>query len=124
MAANAHFGWLLITFGFLWGAWLGLRFDKPEWLGGYGSLRRRLLRLGHIACFGLGFLNVLYALSAPTLSLLEWRQHAAGWGFVLGGVLMPVTCVLTAIKPRLKPLFVAPVGALVFGGVVLCIGML
>ena len=31
-------------------------------MGGYGSFRRRLTRLGHIAFFGLGFVNLFYGL--------------------------------------------------------------
>jgi hypothetical protein len=31
----------------------------PGWLGDYGSTARRLVRLGHIACFGIGILNLL-----------------------------------------------------------------
>jgi hypothetical protein len=33
------------------GAALGLSFHRDDWLG---SWRRRLLRLGHFACFGMG----------------------------------------------------------------------
>ena len=32
-------------------------------MGGYASLRRRMTRLGHISFFGLGIINVLFALS-------------------------------------------------------------
>ena len=37
--------------GVLSGMAMGLFFHQDGWLGGYGSFRRRLLRLGHIAFY-------------------------------------------------------------------------
>src|SRR5438093_781289 len=62
--ANWIFGWSMILSGLLVGAGLGLFFHHENFLGGYASLRRRLLRLGHIALIALGALNVLYSYSA------------------------------------------------------------
>ena len=58
---NETFGWLWVALGLLSGTILGLRFQREDWLGGYASHRRRLVRLGHISLFGLGFLNILFA---------------------------------------------------------------
>lgn len=124
MPLNAWFGWLWITLGFVSGAVIGLRFHKAEWLGGYGSLRRRLVRLGHISFFALGLLNVFFAMSAPGYGLAAWRLSAASWAFVVGAGAMPVCCGLMAWKRRLQPLFVVPVAALIFGGVTTTIGIL
>ena len=60
---NWTFGWLLILSAFLTGAGIGIFFERDDFLGGYGSFRRRLLRLGHISLAALGMLNVLYGLS-------------------------------------------------------------
>ena len=40
-------------------------------MGGYGSFRRRLARLGHISFFGLGFLNLLLAFTNQLVGLPE-----------------------------------------------------
>ena len=47
-------GWGLILAAFLVGAVIGLRTHRDEFLGGYASFRRRMVRLGHIAlaCWG------------------------------------------------------------------------
>jgi len=52
--------WLGVALGIIGGAWLGLHYDREGWLGGYGALRRRLIRLGHIALIALGLLNILF----------------------------------------------------------------
>jgi hypothetical protein len=57
-------GWVLVLLGLASGLFLGLGFHLDHFLGGYTSLRRRLVRLGHIALVALGALNVLWALSA------------------------------------------------------------
>jgi hypothetical protein len=101
-------GWSLIIAGFAGGALLGAGFHRDDFLGGYGSWRRRLLRLGHIACVALGMLNLLYAATVP-------RAPLAGAGALLlaaGGVAMPLTCLLVAFVPRLRGLFAIPVALL------------
>lgn len=110
---NAAFGWLWILAGLVSGALLGLFFRRENWLGGYASLPRRLVRLGHISFLGLGMLNVLFALSAPWLHLKDWQAGAASWGLIAGGVSMPAVCGLSAWNQRLVPLFVVPVACLI-----------
>ena len=61
-------GWWLILAAFVTGAALGLGFHREDFLGGYGSFRRRLARLGHIALAALGGLNVLYGLAPVPVS--------------------------------------------------------
>ena len=58
---NLAFGWVWITMGFLSGALLGMGFHRETFMGGYDSWSRRMARLGHIAFFGLGILNLLLA---------------------------------------------------------------
>ena len=41
----------------------------PSWIGDYDSVARRLLRLGHIAFFGLAMLNLFLVRHMPTLDL-------------------------------------------------------
>jgi hypothetical protein len=109
---NWYFGWGLILTAFLTGAILGLFFLRDEFLGGYASFRRRILRLGHIALAALGMINVLYSMAPPVpeSSLRSWIASVA---FVVGGVTMPAVCFLTAWRAGFRYLFFVPVGALV-----------
>lgn len=109
---NALAGWFGFLAGALSGAAIGLFFHREEWLGGYNSFRRRLLRLGHIACFGLGLINLAFALTVTRSSA------AAGLAsplLVAGLILMPLVCFLSAARPGFRRLFFLPVGA-VLGG--------
>ena len=78
-------------------------------MGGYGSQPRRLVRLGHISFFGIGLLNLFYALS---LIPLEVPLAAARWGslsFALALLSMPTCCFLTAWRQPLRHLYPIPV---------------
>ena len=124
IALNAAFGWCWITLGFLSGMLMGLRFYREEWLGGYNSWRRRLLRLGHIATVALGMLNVLFALTARYVPLLTWERDLISWSFLIGGVTMPIVCALAAWRQPLRHLFVVPVASLLTAGITLSVGIL
>ncbi len=124
MARNEVFGWVWILAGLLSGSVLGLRFQRENWLGGYASHPRRMIRLGHISFFGLGFLNILFALAGAKVSLGAEALGVASWMFVLGGVTMPVCCALMAWRRALQPLFAVPVTSLVLGAALVVYGML
>jgi hypothetical protein len=109
---NWYFGWGLILTAFLTGALLGLFFYREDFLGGYASFPRRMLRLGHIAMAALGMLNILYSLS-PLASEPALQTRIAGVGFILGGVTMPAVCFLTAWRVGFRHWFVVPVSALI-----------
>ena len=52
--------------GLVIGLWsFGGPLPEPAWIGGYGDLPRRLIRLAHIALFALGMINLMLV-----------RQHA------------------------------------------------
>jgi len=108
---NWYFGWWLILSAFVTGAWIGLSFHRHDFLGGYGSFRRRLVRLGHIAQAALGMLNVLYGLS-PWPGAADWHAAAASACFIAGGVSMPLVCFLSAWKEACRHLFFIPVACL------------
>ena len=38
--------------------------DREDWLGGYGSFKRRLYRLAHISFFGLAIVNLMFCFVA------------------------------------------------------------
>ena len=109
---NWYAGWCLLLVAFLTGALVGLGFHREDFLGGYGSFRRRLVRLGHIALAALGMLNLIYALS-PWPSPSRWQAEAASACFLAGGVAMPLVCFLSAWKEPFRHLFFLPVVALV-----------
>ena len=54
---NLLVAWLAILIGLVTGTVLGLFFHEENWMGGYGSWRRRMVRLGHISFFGTGSLE-------------------------------------------------------------------
>ena len=111
---NAISGWAGMLAGVVSGAAVGLGFHQDHWLGGYASWRRRMVRLGHIAFFGIGILNILYGV---TIATLGWgvRWQIGSWTLALAGVLMPATCFLAAWRKPLRHLFVVPVLCVVIG---------
>ena len=88
---------------------MGLAFHRDDFLGGYGSFRRRVWRLGHIACVALGMLNLLYAASARPQVPLAWLASPA---WIVCGVAMPLACFLTGWRKGFRLCFVVPVLAL------------
>ena len=112
---NAVVGWTLMAFGAVSGALIGLGFHRESWAGGYGSFRRRLMRLGHIAFFGLGLLNVLFGLYAASLPRAAGSLSIASWALVIAGVTMPAVCFLTAWKEPFRHLFPIPVLGVLVG---------
>jgi hypothetical protein len=119
---NLFAGWISLLGGVLSGMGLGLFFHRDGWLGGYASFRRRLLRLGHIAFFGLGFLNLLFALSLARLPSEALSVTAASIGLAAGAVTMPLCCFLTAWRTPFRHLFPLPATCVLVGVVGLLLG--
>ena len=118
---NWQAGWLLILASFATGAAIGLFFHRDDFLGGYQSFPRRLLRLGHIALAALGAINILFSLS-PWPVATTWLSSAASVCFIVGGVAMPSICFLTAWRRPFRHLFAVPVVALVLAALFTYIG--
>jgi hypothetical protein len=112
--SNLLAGWIGFLAGAVTGALMGLCFHREDWLGGYGSFPRRMLRLGHIACFGLGLINILFALTAATLPFSPAVQLASRC-LIVGMVTMPINCFLTAWKKGFRHLFFVPAGTTLAG---------
>ncbi len=110
--ANWYFGWSLIFSAFVIGAVLGLRFHHEDFLGGYTSFRRRIVRLGHIALAALGMMNAVYGI-APWPASGGWQATTAGVGLMIGGISMPAVCFLTGWRKPFRHLFFLPVTALI-----------
>jgi hypothetical protein len=109
---NFQIAWLAILVGLITGAFIGLFFHRENWLGGYGSWRRRMIRLGHISFFGTGFLNLAFVLSVRQVGL-EHPPPVAAVGFALGVLTMPTVCFLSAWRASFRHLFFVPVASLI-----------
>lgn len=119
---NLIAGWLGMLAGVLSGAVLGLFFHDEKWMGGYTSYRRRLARLGHIAFFGLGFLNLIFAATAAQFPLTGQNLNIASWALILGAATMPLCCFLSAWRKPLRHFFPIPVLSVTTGLLAILIG--
>ena len=110
MPTNVLFAWSWVLCGLISGTALGLFFHSPDWLGGYASWRRRMVRLGHISFLGTGLLNLGYGLCLVALPISP--LHLASAAFIVGAVTMPLVCFLSAWTDRFRHLFFIPVVSL------------
>ena len=110
MPLNLYTAWTCFLLGALAGAVPGLFFQGEQWLGGYGSWRRRLIRLGHISFFGIGALNLAFWVTCRLLG------HESGLALpsvllVVGAITMPLVCYLSAWKSFFRHIFFIPAGS-------------
>lgn len=128
---NLQIAWFWFSLGIVSGIRLGVCFHRPAWLGGYDSWPRRMIRLGHIAFFGTGFLNLAFALSvphlapdrtiavSPPLTEIAFELHslltACSLLLIVGAVSMPTVCFFCAWRKPLRHLFALPVVTLLGG---------
>ena len=105
---NILAAWVGILLGTLSGVISGIYFHEELWLGGYESWRRRLVRLGHIAFFELGLLNLAWVFTVRTL---HWSapHPAAGHALAASVLLLPAVCYLSAWRKPFRHLFFVPV---------------
>jgi hypothetical protein len=85
----------------------GLFFHGEGWLGGYTSWTRRMIRLAHLAFWGLAFLNLAFALSARALSLTSGLVVASTL-LIIGAITMPLVCYLSAWRSHFRHVFFIP----------------
>lgn len=124
VTSNLHIfvGWVAVLFGATAGAFLGLFFHKDGWAGGYSSFRRRMLRLGHISFFGIGFLNLFFGLTLNVIVLPEPNIRISSLGFLVAVIAMPLCCFLSAWRKPLRQLFPIPVIAVLAGIIPVLLG--
>lgn len=115
-------GWAGMLGGALSGALIGLSFHDERWAGGYGSFRRRMMRLGHISFFGIGFLNFMFGFSLQAMPIADTFIRIASTGFLLAMVTMPLCCFLAAWRKPMRHLFPVPVIAVMTGVVPVMMG--
>ncbi|MBT5874026.1 MAG: hypothetical protein HOH43_11465 [Candidatus Latescibacteria bacterium] len=95
----------------------------PSWLGEYGDTSRRLARLGHIACFGLGILNILIAQELPRLSLANRTRKIAANAMNLGNIFLPLTLFAAAAYHPVKYFMSLPASAVSLALVITAYGV-
>ncbi len=120
---NILFGWVWMCFGFLFGLTLGLWAEKDDWLGGYASVTRRYLRLGHVAFIALSMVNILYGRELGSVTLPDSVKNAGSGLMIFGAAGVPLACISAAFARRTKYLLPLPAVALLIGTVVLVVGL-
>lgn len=80
----------------------------PGWLGDYGSTARRMARLGHIACFGVGILNLLLVMETERTASLNTASRWASRLMNLGNIGLPLGLFFSAAVPPAKYLLALP----------------
>lgn len=112
---NLVFAWWWMACGCVSGAAAGMVFHREDALG-YASWRRRLMRLGHIAFFGTGLLNLGFALGVRAVpGTNATLVDAASMSLLAGAIAMPLTCYLAAWRKPWRHAFVLPVVGLMAG---------
>lgn len=112
---NLIFAWCWFVMGVASGTIQGLWFHRDGWMGGYDSWPRRLTRLGHIAFFGTGLLNLCFAITVLLLDLKGFMVQWASPLLIIGAVAMSSVCYLAAWRKPMRHLFFIPVISLMLG---------
>jgi len=73
-----------------------------------------MVRLGHISFFGIGFINLFYALSVDYL-VLSCPSRWSSVLLIIGGISMPAICYLSAWRKMFRHLFFIPAGSVILG---------
>lgn len=122
---NRAIGFSSLLVGVLSGMILGLwsfggPLPVPEVIGTYDALARRFLRLGHIAFFGLGIINLAIAGHSRSLGFTRTRQNWALTLMNLGNLGLPPLLVAAAFVPGLLYLMPFPVACVLAALILTC----
>jgi len=120
---NIIFGWIWICLGFIFGMTLGLWAEGETWLGGYASVTRRYLRLGHVAFIALPIINILYGKELPLVDLGDSMKYIGSYLMIFGAVGVPTTCVSAAFIRKARYFLPLPASAILIGTIILVIGL-
>ena len=95
--------------GLIMGLW---SFDgpvaPPNFIGDYTDTPRRLLRLGHIACFGIGILNLLLVQALLNAKDSPRVASYAAQAMNFGNIFLPLVLVIAAVYAPAKYLLPFP----------------
>jgi hypothetical protein len=114
MTINLYAAWIGLLLGCLAGMLAGLFFHNEDWLGGYASWPRRMIRLGHISFFGIGFINLAFVLTSRALQMASGLRIPS-YLFIVAALAMPAVCYLSAYKMTFRNLFFIPACSLTIG---------
>ena len=73
-----------------------------------------MVRLGHISFFGIGFINLAYALSLDYL-VISCPHRLPSSLLIIGAAAMPTVCYLAAWRKFFRHLFFIPAGSVILG---------
>ena len=121
---NILFGWTWMCIGFISGMILGMWIEGEKWLGGYTSLTRRYLRLGHVAFIALSIINILYGRQLGSDGLPLYVRSIGSPLMIFGAAGVPLACISAAFFRKAKYFLPLPALALLIGTAILVIGMI
>jgi hypothetical protein len=117
------YAFLGLPLGLGLGLVLGLVARREDGWGGYGSVRRRSARLGHIAAVMLPLIAGFYA-----LALGDVAGSTAAWLgvrlWITGGTLLPLVLFFAAWRPRFQFALPVPATALTSGAIAFAVAHL
>ncbi len=110
---NRIVAWTGMAFGAVLGLIMGLwSFDgpvaPPNFIGDYTDTPRRRLRLGHIACFGIGILNLLLVRELPNSGGSPRVARHAAQAMNFGNIFLPLVLLIAAVYAPAKYLLPVP----------------
>jgi hypothetical protein len=125
---NRVIAWTSLTLGAGTGLIMGMwSFDGPvtvpSWLGDYGETSRRLARLGHIAFFGIGMLNLFLVWELGRIRLGPVAQKWALVAMNIGNVFLPLSLFVAAAFRPLKYLMSVPATSVFVALLIAAIGV-
>ena len=121
---NILFGWAWMCIGFISGMILGMWVEGEKWLGGYTSLARRYLRLGHVAFIALSIINIQYGRQLGSDGLPLYVRNIGSPLMIFGAAGVPLACISAAFFKKAKYFLPLPALALLIGTAILVIGMI
>jgi hypothetical protein len=102
---------------------LGIWSEGEKWLGGYASVARRYLRLGHVAFIALPIINILYGKELPLVDLGDSMKYIGSYLMIFGAVGVPITSVSAAFIRKTRYFLALPASAILIGTIILVIGL-
>ncbi|HYY69085.1 MAG TPA: hypothetical protein VE734_05090 [Terriglobales bacterium] len=122
--ANEILGWAWVLGALIMGLYVGVKFQREDWLGGYGTLPRRMVRLAHVALAALGILNIEVGHTLPHTALPATLARSASSAFIAAAISMPACCLWIASGRQDFSIFALPAGCLAIGLVLILGGLL
>ena len=121
---NILFGWCWINIGFIMGMVMGMKFKNPDWLGGYASWERRMLRLSHVAFIFLSILNIVYGHELANVQMSETLKQLGSILIIIGAIGIPTIVFTAAFYKKILYWLAVPIIALTASTIIMAMGYL